>query len=317
MLPLLCAVSLLIVVSGCAPSAPAPQAGESVTLLHPDEIATLTAPPTRAPKAGAAEPTAQSRAPEPSFAQFDPASFSDPTTIDNPWMPMAPGARWVYEGTALDDEGQQIARRIEFTVTDLTKEIAGVRTVVAWILDYNDGDLVEKEIAFYAQDDMGAVWYLGEYPEAYEGGEFVEAPTWIAGMAGAKPGIKLTADPKPGVPPVYQGWGPEVEWSDYGQVQQTGQETCVPAGCYKDVLVNAESSLGEANAFQLKYYASGVGEVRVGWKGEDASHEELQLVELVQLSPEALAEIRALALEVEKHAYEISPDLYGKTKPME
>lgn len=269
------------------------------------------------PKAARAEPTAASQAPEPSFAAFDPADFTDPTTISNAWMPMAPGTRWVYEGTALDDEGQEIARRIEFTVTDLTKEIAGVRTVVAWILDYNDDELVEKEIAFYAQDKDGAVWYLGEYPESYEAGEFVEAPAWITGIAGAKAGIKLVAEPKQGTPPVFQGWGPEVEWSDYGQVEATGQETCVSAGCYKDVLVNAESSLGETNAFQLKYYAPGVGEIRVGWKGDDSSHEELQLVERTQLSPEALAEVRALVLEVEKHAYEVSPDVYGMTAAME
>ena len=314
-LPLLCVVSLLIAISGCGPAA-APQAAEPVTLLSPEEIATLTTNPTRMPKQGQAEPTPASQAVEPAFAAFDPANFTDPTTINNEWMPMSPGTRWVYVGTALDDEGSEIARRIEFTVTDLTKEIAGVRTVVAWILDYNDDELVEKEIAFYAQDKDGAVWYLGEHPESYEGGVFVEAPTWITGIAGAKPGIKLTAEPKTGMPPVFQGWGPAVEWSDYGQVEQTGQEVCVPAGCYKDVLVNAESSLGETNAFQLKYYARGVGEIRVGWKGDDSSHEELQLVERTVLSPEALAEVHALVLEVEKHAYEVSPDVYGKTAGM-
>lgn len=79
----------------------------------------------------------------------------------------------------------------------------------------------------------------------------------------------------------------------------------------------AESSIGEVNASQVKYYAPGVGEVRVDWKGEDESHEELELVELVQLSPEELAEVHAMALELEKHAFEISKDVYAKTSPAE
>lgn len=253
---------------------------------------------------------------EPQFADFDPGNFDNPTVIDNEWMPMQPGTKWVYEGTALDDEGNSVDRRIEFTVTDLTKEIAGVRTVVAWIVDYNDGEVTEKEIAFYAQDNDGNVWYLGEHPEEYENGEFVAAPTWIAGIEEAKAGVKMWADPKVGGPVVYQGWGPAVEWSDYGQVDQVGQETCVPVDCYTDVLVIAESSLGETGAFQLKYYARGVGEIRVGWKGEDETQEELELVEFLQLGPEALAEVRAEVLELEKHAYEIS-DVYAETAPME
>jgi hypothetical protein len=126
----------------------------------------------------------------------------------------------------------------------------------------------------------------------------------------------MLADPKPGLPNYYQGWGPAVDWSDFSQVDQAGQETCVPVGCYQDVLVIAESSLGETDAYQLKYYAPGVGEVRVGWRGEDATQEELELIELVQLSPEELADVRAMALQLEQHAYEIKGEVYGQTSPM-
>jgi len=251
------------------------------------------------------------------FWDFDPGNFSNSTDINNEWMPMKPGTRWVYEGTAVDDEGNNLTRRIEFTVTDLTKEIAGVRTVVAWIVDYNDDEVIEKEIAFYAQDKDGNVWYLGEYPEEYEDGEFVKASPWIHGIEDARAGIKMVTEPKLGIPSYFQGWGPAVDWSDYGQVDQMGQETCVPVDCYQDVLIIAESSLGEVDAYQLKYYARGVGEVQVGWKGEDATQEELALVELVQLSPEDLAEIHAMVLELEQHAYEISKGVYDQTAPIE
>lgn len=251
------------------------------------------------------------------FWELDPGRFTDPVEIDNEWMPLVPGMSWVHEGVAVDDENNEVTRRIEFTVTDLTKEIAGVRTVVAWIVDYDNGEVVEKEIALYAQDDDGNVWYLGEYPEEYEDGKFLKASPWIHGIQGAKAGIKMVADPTPGIPPYFQGWGPAVEWSDYGQVDQMLEETCVPVSCYQNVLVIAESSLGELNAYQLKHYARGVGEVQVDWKGEDATREELALVELVQLNPEELAQIRTMALELEQHAYEISKDVYAQTKPAE
>ncbi len=264
------------------------------------------------------EETIDSETPEPEkvFEDFDPNNFEDPTSIDNEWFPLKPGTQWAYEGFTVEG-GESIPHRIEFTVTDLTKEIEGVRTVVAWIVDYSDDEVVETEIAFYAQDNDSNVWFLGEYPEEYEGGEFVDAPTWIAGLEGAGAGIKMKADPQPGTPSYFQGWGPAVEWTDYGQVDQMGQETCVPVDCYEDVLVIAESSLDEPGAFQLKYYARGVGNVRVGWRGEDATQEELELVELVQLAPEALAEVRAEALELERRAYEVSKDVYGHTPPAE
>ena len=251
------------------------------------------------------------------FRDMDPANFSNSTVINNNFMPMQPGTRWVLEGNAVDDEGNPLIRRIEFTVTDLTKEIGGVKTVVAWIVDYNDGEVVEKEVAFYAQDNDGNVWYFGEHPEEFEGGEFVKANPWIHGIDGSRAGVKMVPDPKPGIPSYFQGWGPAVEWSDYGTIEQVGQETCVPVDCYKDILVIAESSLGEVDAYQLKSYAPGVGEVQVGWRGEDAVQEDLALVELVQLSPEELAEVRAMALELEQHAYEVSSEVYGQTAPME
>jgi hypothetical protein len=250
------------------------------------------------------------------FEEFDNNNFDDPTNINNEWFPLQPGTQFVYEGSTLEDE-ETVHHRLEFTVTDLMKEIDGVRTIVAWVVDYADGDLVEKEIAFYAQDNDGNVWYLGEHPEEFENGQFVAAPTWIHGIEEARAGISMTAEPQLEDPSYSQGWSPAVDFRDRGQVSEMGQETCVPVDCYEDVLVIEEFTLEEPNAFQLKYYARDVGHVRVGWKGEDAQQEELELIELVQLSPEALAEIRELALELEANAYEISEDAYGPTSPLE
>jgi hypothetical protein len=101
-------------------------------------------------------------------------------------------------------------------------------------------------------------------------------------------------------------------------VYQMGQKTCVPLKCYEDVLVIDETSKEEPGAHQLKYYARGVGYVRVGWRGKgDKTKETLELVKVEQLGPKALAEARAQALKLEKRAYEISKNVYAHTPPAE
>ncbi len=112
---------------------------------------------------------------------FDADNFDNPTVIDNPYLPMKPGTRWVYEGTTNEDE--LVDHQVVITVTDLTKVINGVETVVSWDLDFSDGQLAEAELAFFAQDNDGNVWRMGEHPEEYEDGELVDAPTWLAGGA--------------------------------------------------------------------------------------------------------------------------------------
>ena len=89
----------------------------------------------------------------------------------------------------------------------------------------------------------------------------------------------------------------------------------MPVGCYNYVLMLAESSLDEVGIYQIKSYALGVGEVRVGSRGDAESIEELELEEHTQLSADALAAVRAQALELEARAYEDSQDVYAETGP--
>src|SRR5206468_11853416 len=115
-------------------------------------------------------------------------------------------------------------------------------------------------------------------------------------------------------PSYAEGWGPAGEWTDRGQVHQMGQRTCVAAGCYEEVLVIAETSAGEPDAQQLKYYARGVGNVRVGWKGAgEKTKETLELTRVEHLDATGLAAVRAKALELEKSAYRRSASVYGRT----
>ena len=78
----------------------------------------------------------------------------------------------VFEGSTFED-GASISHRLVSTVTDLVKPVAGVRNVVVWEQDWRGGTLAEAELAFFAQDNEGNVWHLGEYPAEYEDGKIV------------------------------------------------------------------------------------------------------------------------------------------------
>lgn len=247
---------------------------------------------------------------------FDPDDFDRSVEVDNRWLPLEPGTQWIYTGSTLEGK-RRVGHRLISSVTDLTKVIGGVRSVVVWERDYGGGRLVEAELAFFAQDDAGTVWHLGEYPEEYERGRFVDAPAWIHGVKRARAGIAMRARPRLGTPSYAQGFGPEVDWFDRAKVFRMRVRTCVPAGCYRNVLVTDEFSRTEPGAHQLKYYAPGVGNVRVGWRGADPDQETLVLARVRRLRPGGVATARRAALKLERHAYQVSKDVYGRTPPLE
>jgi hypothetical protein len=253
-----------------------------------------------------------------SAENFERAQFDDSAHIDNKWLPLRPGTQLVYEGSAVVDEEGRQSRRVVTTVTDLTKVIDGVQTLVIWERDFTAGQLNEPELAFFAQDNAGNVWLVGEYPEEYEDGKFDKAPAWISGQKGARAGITMPAEPRLGAPDYAQGFAPPpVDFDDRARVYKVGQQTCVPVDCYENVLVTEEFNPSEPGAYQLKYYASGVGNVRVGWRGEKEEEKEtLELVEFEHLSPEALAKVRKEAMEMDRRAYERS-EAYRDTPPVE
>jgi len=245
------------------------------------------------------------------IADFDPSNFSNPTNIDNEWSPMVPGTQMTLVGIA-DDAPHAVVS----TVTDLTKVINGVRTVVIVETDLSDGEVVESELAFKAQDDDGNVWNLGEYPEEYEDGEFVGAPsTWIAGVEDAEGGLLMQGEPQVGTGYYLQGSVPSIDFLDCAKVFATGEQACVPFNCYEDVLVTDERApLEPPEGHQRKFYASGVGNIAVGATG--SSGEVLELAGVVHLRSGDLARANREALRLEKRAYKVS-DVYAETPPAE
>ena len=148
----------------------------------------------------------------------DDGPFEESLQIDNRLFSLVPGTQFVFDGTVTDAEGRH-RHRIVFTVTDLVKRIGGVRSRVIWDQDINDGELTEAELAFFAQDDHGNVFTMGEYPEEYENGRFAGAPsTWIDGQQRARAGILVPGHPRVGLRFV-QGRAPAVDFFDVGVVK--------------------------------------------------------------------------------------------------
>jgi hypothetical protein len=239
--------------------------------------------------------------------------FSAPTRVDNRMFPLVAGTQFVYQGT-VSEGGKSSPHGVVFTITDLTKKIHGVTTVVAWDRDFRDGRLQEQELAFFAQDDQGNVWNFGEYPEEYENGKFAGAPsTWIRGSDRAYGGIHMLAKPAAGAR-YREGLVPSIEFNDVSTVARTGQVTCMGSRCFRRVLVVDEWSPNDpAGGHQIKYYSPGAGLVRVAARGGD-SQEFLTLSRVRHLSSAELAGVRSQALAAEHRAYHVSK-VYRGTEP--
>ncbi len=246
---------------------------------------------------------------------FEAAKFSDPTKISNIFLPLAVGTQLTYEGTSTSQDEGTVKRRFVQTITDLTKPIMGVRNVVVYDQDFNNGTLKEAELAFFAQADNGDVWHFGEYPEAYENGRLTEALTWIAGLSAAHPGIAMKATAELGSPSYSQGFSPVVPWTDRSRLSQVGVKNCVPLGCYSNMIVVDEFNREEPGATQQKYYAPGVGNTRTSSVGTDS--ETLQLVKVTPLDPAGLDAVRAAALKLDASGVAHSREVYAQSTPIE
>jgi hypothetical protein len=178
------------------------------------------------------------------------ATFSQPTTIDNPYFPLTPSTRFTYKGTAKKTPVVDVVY-----VTRKTKKIAGVATVEVRDQVYEDGVLTEDTLDWYAQDDQGNVWYFGEFSTDLADGS--HAGSWTAGVDGAQPGYIMEAAPNVG-DDYCQENAPGVA-QDAGQVVSVTASRSVPFGSFTgNVLQTKDYSLIEPHS-EYKFYARDVG----------------------------------------------------------
>jgi hypothetical protein len=201
--------------------------------------------------------------------ELDPADFS--TRIDNPYWPMAPGSRWVYRETG--SEGNE--QRVVVTVTNRTKTVAaGITARVVRDVVTEDGQPVEVTDDWYAQDDCGNVWYLGEDTTEYENGKPVSrAGSWEAGVDGAQAGVIVPAKPRVGLHYRQEYYAGEAE--DAAEVLSLDEQAEMAFGHFTNVLLAKDFTPLQPKVLEYKLYAKGVGPVLVLGVSGGSDREEL------------------------------------------
>jgi hypothetical protein len=245
--------------------------------------------------------------------ELNSGNFSRPLSIDNKWMPLKPGTQLVFTGSKIDEEDREQPYELVLTVTDLMKEIQGIESAVVLEQYFTEHKLEISGLAFRAQDNVGNVWLLGEAKEFFdEKVKLIGARMWAAGLRGSRAGISIPAKPAKGMASYSSGFvDAPYSLNDRGQVRATGAEVKVPAGSFDQVLVTEEGSkpVGpHARRVEVKYYAPGVGYVKVNWAGKDPGKNRLELAKIKQLRAQEMDQVRDDALAIEERAA-----YYGRT----
>ena len=199
---------------------------------------------------------------------FNPAHFTNSTTIDNSYFPLVPGTTFTYEADTPDGCEVDV-----MYVTYDTRTIDGVEAVAVHDQVF-DGEtcttapaaLTEDTTDYYAQDDAGNVWYLGEDTFECQGaGNCTPAEGgWIAGVGGAQPGIIMLASPRSGdrykqeyLAGVAQD---QALVTALGVTAKMSRDDAYQSS-YSNCIVTKEWTVLEPGAIEFKTYCPGVGNV--------------------------------------------------------
>ena len=185
--------------------------------------------------------------------------FSHPRDLTNSYLPLASLKQDVLEGT---EDGKKV--RVERTaLPDKHKffKIAGQKVDAAVFEDceWLNGKLEEVATDYFAQDDDGNIYYLGEDVDEYTDGKVTgHDGAWLLGKDTKTPGLLMPAHPQVGDQFKSEDVSKEISESD--KVISLSETVTVPAGIYQNCLKIAEHPAGEE--VEYKYYAPGVGVVR-------------------------------------------------------
>ena len=226
---------------------------------------------------------------------IDPEDFDDDLgdlSMPNPFLPLAVGNSWTYEG-----DGETI----EVLVTDETKSIEDVPCfVVNDVVTDEDDNPVEDTDDWFAQKKNGDTWYFGEISinfELFENDdpmlELVDIEgSWKHGRDGAKAGLLIPKDGEVG-DTYRQEWlaGDAEDIATilsrtyaYGEDEELDElvpEDLAELLCDGDCMVTREYSPLEPGAFERKYYSPGIGIFL------EVDPEEEEIVQLVDCNVDA------------------------------
>ena len=185
------------------------------------------------------------------------SKFTNSTNVTNPYFPVPSGKKYIYEGQTED-----VLERIEEIRLATTKIILGIKCIIVNFKAYENGKLIEEAFDWYAQDNIGNVWYFGEAVDNYNpDGSFKDHEgSWEAGVDGAKPGIIMPANPRTGMKYREEYYPGEAE--DEAQILSTKKTVTIPLGTYNNCIKTRNWTRLERGINENKYYAPGVGLIK-------------------------------------------------------
>jgi hypothetical protein len=246
---------------------------------------------------------------------LEPTDFVDPTLDTNPYHPLEPGLQWVRGGSTLVGQ-REVPHEIITTMTDVIRVIYGVPTIAMLDESTDSGEVSQIGMDYLALDKDGNVWILGGYTEEYEGGEYTNTESaWLGVATGQMVGILSPAEVTMDTPRWCIGAAPE-EDPTVGEPVEIGATECVVFGCYDDVRVVQEGEIGAPDN-ENKSYAPGVGVINNVPLDSSLHKDRFELTNLVVLTPEGLAEASQTVLDLEAHARDTAPEVFGSAPESE
>lgn len=217
---------------------------------------------------------AASASDEPIQPRFDLDNFHSPLRIDNPWWPLKPGTRAVlheFEDEECKTNDVIVTRRAK---RDFHGKYAGLaaRVVIdrVWSDPTCEGKrklLLEDTVDWFAQDDRGNVWYVGERTVEYEyddAGRRIGSDTagsWEAGRDGAKAGLVMLAHPFEGF--FYRQEFLEGVAEDQARIVNVGVRASTQLGRFHDCVRTRDTTPLSPGDVEYKIYCVNVGLVKV------------------------------------------------------
>jgi len=191
----------------------------------------------------------------PNSPVFNPHNFSG-HAIDNEWFPLKPGTTLVYKGVKDGKAGTDIVH-----VTKRTRVVDGVLATVVEDTTTLNGRLSEHSLDWYAQDDSGNVWYVGERTAEYDrlGNVVSREGSWEAGVGGAEPGIFIPAHPQVGDSFRQEFLPGQAE--DHFEITNLDASVTVPYATFSGGMRTKEWTPLEPGVRDAKFYVKGIGEV--------------------------------------------------------
>lgn len=178
--------------------------------------------------------------------------FSHPREITNPYLPLAS-----LHQDILENKTQRVERTAKPNVHKVFSiDGQAVEALTVEDREFVNGQLTEATLDYFAQDDDGNVYYLGEDVDEYKNGKISgHNGAWLVGKDTQRPGLLMPAHPKIG--DTFKSENvPKITW-EVDRIISATETTTVPAGTFNNCIkIRETASDGDV---EIKYYAPGVG----------------------------------------------------------